>query len=128
MSDPIIDLETSESVPVKRKRGRPTKREVREKRPVGRPPGQRAAQLEMQEQLYANPKSKRLVEKILDAALDDENKNQAAAWKLCMDRLVPVSGFEKLTGRNNIQINISGVGEPTVVGETIEQENVIEAD
>lgn len=104
------------------KRGRPKAHEVVPKRAVGRPPGQRAAQLEMQEQLYANPKSKRLVEKILDAALDDENKNQAAAWKLCLDRLVPVSGFEKLTGKSNIQINISGVGEPkTVIGETIEQ-------
>lgn len=121
MSTDLTSVEAPESVPVKKKRGRPGKREVREKRAVGRPPGQRAAQLAMQEQLYANPKSKHLIEKILDAALDDENKNQAAAWKLCLDRLVPVSGFEKMTGRNNIQINISGVGEPKVIGETIEQ-------
>ena len=41
-------------------------------------------------------------------------KNQAAAWKLIMDRMLPVGAFEKDvvkdTGRNAIQINISGVG------------------
>jgi hypothetical protein len=51
---------------------------------------------------------------IFDAALDPEHKNQSAAWKLVMDRILPVAAFEKDIvkdgGRNAIQINISGVG------------------
>ena len=45
-------------------------------------------------------------------ALDNEHKNQAAAWKLLMDRMLPVAAFEKDvkdSGRGAIQINISGV-------------------
>jgi hypothetical protein len=75
MSDDLSPIQAPVSVPVKKKRGRPDKHEVREKRPVRRPPGQRVAQLAMHDQLYANPKSKHWSEKILDPALDDENKN-----------------------------------------------------
>ena len=50
-----------------------------------------------------------------NAALDvNEHKNQSAAWKLLMDRILPVGAFEKEVikdaGRNAISINISGVG------------------
>jgi hypothetical protein len=50
---------------------------------------------------------------IFDAALDDEHKNQAAAWKLLMDRMLPVSYFEKdkmSQGKNSVSITITGVG------------------
>jgi len=67
----------------------------------------------------------------MSAALDDEHKNQAAAWKLVMDRILPVGAFEneviKDNGRSAIQINITGVGsteilEGTTDGSTIEGE------
>jgi hypothetical protein len=68
---------------------------------------------------------------IFDAALDPEHKNQAAAWKLVMDRILPVAAFEKDIvkdgGRNAIQINITGVGtvdveQPTTIeGEVVDE-------
>ena len=36
-----------------------------------------------------------MLEKVVSAALDDEHKNQAVAQKLVMDRLLPMSTFEK---------------------------------
>ena len=68
--------------------------------------------------MLASPKSKKVLETIFDAALDNEHKNQAAAWKLVMDRILPVAAFEKDVvkdaGRNAIQINITGVGTASV--------------
>jgi hypothetical protein len=69
-----------------------------------------------------SPKSARVLEAIYDAALNDEHKNQAAAWKLIVDRIVPVSAFETAKqgggGMPNISINISAVGSPKI--ETLE--------
>jgi hypothetical protein len=64
-----------------------------------------------------SPKSAKVLEAIYDAALNDEHKNQAAAWKLIVDRIVPVSAFEasKQGGQTpSISINISGLSSPTV--------------
>ena len=64
--------------------------------------------------MLASPKSKRVLDTIFDAALDHDHKNQAAAWKLVMDRILPVAAFEKDVvqngGKSAIQINITGVG------------------
>jgi hypothetical protein len=64
--------------------------------------------------MLASPKSKKVLEAIFDAALDNDHKNQASAWKLIMDRMLPVGAFEREVvkdgGRNAIQINITGVG------------------
>ena len=57
----------------------------------GRPPGIRAAQLELQEKLYNHPDNHKVIETIYRAALDDNHKNQAAAQKLLMDRMLPIS-------------------------------------
>jgi hypothetical protein len=55
-----------------------------------------------------------VLDTIFEAALDHDHKNQAAAWKLVMDRILPVAAFEKDVvqngGKSAIQINISGVG------------------
>jgi hypothetical protein len=65
-----------------------------------------------------SPKSAKVLEAIYDAALNDEHKNQAAAWKLIVDRIVPVSAFEASKQNNSgipqISINISSVGTPTI--------------
>ena len=64
---------------------------------------------------------------------DHDHKNQAAAWKLVMDRILPVAAFEKDIvkdgGRSAIQINISGVGvaEVTTPDDIIEGEVVDES-
>ena len=103
----------------KRGRGRPRKSEIAAVKPgnkgqVGRPKGDAAIINEYKARMLASPKSKKVLETIFDAALDNEHKNQAAAWKLIMDRMLPVGAFEKDVvkdaGRNAIQINITGVG------------------
>jgi hypothetical protein len=52
---------------------------------------------------------------IFEAALDDNHKNQAVAWKILMDRLLPVSACEKSDGRASVEINITGLEVPKVV-------------
>ena len=79
--------------------GHPKMREKRPVKRVGRPPGQRAAQLELQEFMYKHPKKLEVVKKLFDGALDDDHKNQAAFMKIVMDRMLPVSGFEKMGGK-----------------------------
>lgn len=122
----------------KRGRGRPRKSEVAAVKPgnkgqVGRPKGDAAIINEYKARMLASPKSRKVLETIFDAALDDDHKNQAAAWKLVMDRILPVGAFEKDVvkdnGRNAIQINITGVGtaEVTTPDDIIEGE-VVEDD
>ena len=103
----------------KRGRGRPRKSEIAAVKPgnkgqVGRPKGDAAIINEYKARMLASPKSKKVLEAIFDAALDNDHKNQASAWKLIMDRMLPVGAFEKEVvkdgGRNAIQINITGVG------------------
>ena len=77
----------------------------------GRPPGIRAAQLELQEKLYSHPDNHKVIETIYRAALDDNHKNQAAAQKLLMDRMLPISVCNKNADiRENITTNIISVG------------------
>ncbi len=113
----------SEETPKKRGRGRPRKGEIIQKTAgtrgkVGRPKGDASIINEYKARMLASPKSAKVLETIFDAALDNEHKNQAAAWKLLMDRILPVGAFEKEVtkdgGRSAIQINITGVGGATV--------------
>jgi hypothetical protein len=113
---------------VVKKIGRPTKKALaaaKNKGKVGRPAGDAAIMNEMKARLIASPKSKKVLDSILNAALDDEHKNQSAAWKLLMDRMLPVSLFEKGGGssRPSVNITISGVGTTD-----ISTNNTIEAD
>ena len=91
--------------------GRPPKKQ--EKNPVGRPKGEAGIMKEYRERMLNSPKSPKVLEAIFSAALDDEHKNQAAAWKILMDRIAPISGFDKdagSQGRSSIQVNITGIG------------------
>ena len=108
-----------------KKRGRPRKDSVLAKKAgnrgqVGRPKGDAAIMNEYKARMLASPKSAKVLESILNAALDDDHKNQAAAWKIVVDRMLPVGMFEKDVlssgGKNSIQINITGVGSTSVVG------------
>jgi len=110
--------------PAPKKKGRPTKSALAEakKRPVGRPKGDASAIEEFKARLMASPKSRKVLDSILDAALDDEHKNQAAAWKLLVDRMLPMSYFEKdKAGGNRPSVNIviSGVGETVSIDNDI---------
>jgi hypothetical protein len=98
---------------------KPTKKEIASKSvggrgKVGRPKGDAGIINEYKARMLASPKSRKVLDTIFDAAMDDDHKNQAAAWKLVMDRILPVAAFEKDIvqngGKSAIQINITGVG------------------
>ena len=67
----------------------------------------------------------------LGTAMNDDHKNQAAAWKLVMDRILPVAAFEKDIvqngGKSAIQINITGVG-GAEISQPTPQSNIIDGD
>ncbi len=57
--------------------------------------------------------------------LNDEHPAQLAAIKLCMDRMLPVSMFEKEgKTRSAVTINITGIGEISHTPETIDAEDI----
>jgi hypothetical protein len=62
----------------------------------------------------------KVINKIIAIALDDEHQGQMAALKMCMDRVLPVSYFEKdkaTNGKSSVNITITGVGgETTIIG------------
>jgi hypothetical protein len=119
----------TEEVQVKRKAGRPKKGEVVAKKSknrgtLGRPAGDKAIMDEYKARMLNSPKSARVLEAIFDAALDPEHKAQSAAWKLIVDRIVPVSSFEQVKqggGTPAISINIMGLNQASTV---IEQDDV----
>ena len=111
------------------KRGRPKKTDLvsnkRGSRGVrGRPKGDAAIINEYKARMLSSPKSVKVLEAIFDAALDNDHKNQAAAWKLVMDRVLPTAAFEKDViksgGKNSISINITGVGATSISSESNE--------
>ena len=110
--------------------GRPKKSditEIKESRSVGRPKGDAAIINEYKLRMLNSPKSAKVLEAIYDAALNDEHKNQAAAWKLIVDRIIPVSAFETAKAGGNtpqISINITGLSNPSV--STTDNEDVID--
>ena len=113
------------STPSKSKAGRPKKSAVVSKKRgsrgvVGRPAGDKAIMDEYKARMLNSPKSAKVLEAIFDAALDPEHKAQSAAWKLIVDRIVPVSAFEQAKsgqGTPAISINISGLTSPTIVAD-----------
>lgn len=106
---------TLEDKPVKRKRGRPRKTEVEAKKKrgvVGRPPGEAARIKEFHARLLATS-GETVINTIIKKALDDEDKDQVACLKMCIDRVLPMSYFEKGkdASRGNVNIQISMVGD-----------------
>jgi len=115
-----------------RGRGRPKKGEIVAKKSknrgtLGRPKGDKAIIDEYKARMLNSPKSAKVLETILNAALNDDHKNQAAAWKLVVDRIMPVSAFEQTkqgSGTPSISINITGLTQAS----TVVQEDDIEVD
>lgn len=91
---------------------------------IGRPKGDKAIIDEYKARMLNSPKSVKVLEAIFDAALNDDHKNQAAAWKLIVDRVVPVSAFEQAkqgSGAASISINIMGLNQAST---TINEDDV----
>jgi len=117
-------LSDKDNVPKKRGRGRPRKTEVEAKKKrgvVGRPPGEAARIKEFHARLLATS-GETVINTIISKALDNDDKDQVACLKMCIDRVLPMSYFEKGkdAGRGSVNIQISMVGDAKA--EVIDQE------
>jgi hypothetical protein len=119
MSDDLSPTTEVVSIPtVKPRRGRPPKSAVESKKKrnkVGRPVGDAGRIQEFKARLLSTTGTK-VIDTVLRKALDDEDKDQVACLKMCLDRMLPTSLFEKDAKgqRNAVTINITGLGETKV--------------
>ena len=68
---------------------------------------------------------KDVAQKVIEIALNDEHPGQMAALKMCIDRTLPISMFEKdKSQRSAVSITISGLGEPTIIDNSNEPTDV----
>lgn len=119
----VSEAEQVKTDVVKRKAGRPKKGEIVAKKKGnrelrGRPAGDKAIMDEYKARMLNSPKSAKVLQAIFDAALDNDHKAQAAAWKLIVDRIVPVSSFEQVKqggGAPSISINITGLTQAATI-------------
>lgn len=97
------------------KKGRPKKADVLAKKKgnrgaVGRPVGDAGRLQEFKARLLAAPTANKIIDKIVQTALNDEHPGQVACLKLCLDRILPQSAFEKDASGNKPQITINVTG------------------
>jgi hypothetical protein len=125
MSDDVVSpsIEVVSIPTVQPRRGRPPKSAVESKKKrnkVGRPVGDAGRIQEFKARLLSTTGTK-VIDTVLRKALDDEDKDQVACLKMCLDRMLPTSLFEKDAKgqRNAVTINITGLGETKV--EAIEE-------
>jgi hypothetical protein len=121
-------LSDTDNVPKKRGRGRPRKSEVEAKKKrgvVGRPPGEASRIKEFHARLLATS-GETVINTIISKALDNDDKDQVACLKMCIDRVLPMSYFDKGkdAGRGSVNIQISMVGDKQA--EVIEEPQDIE--
>ena len=89
----------------------------------GKPAGRRAIQLKVKQTFLEHPDVPKVIKTVIRAALDDNHKNQAAAQKILMDRMLPISTFEKAVDSRekiNIVINTIRPEKEAIEGEVIE--------
>lgn len=114
--DIVQEHEKPKDLVAKKKRGRPRKTDIEAKKnrgKVGRPVGDAGRIKEFKARLLATSGDK-VISKIIEVALDDGHSGQLAALKMCMDRVLPLSYFEKekgASGTPQISINISGMAD-----------------
>ena len=68
----------------------------------------------------------KVVKKVLNKALDDDDKDQVICLKMVMDRVIPADYLNRVKGTGNkIEIQISGVEAPVNINEvqTIDNED-----
>jgi hypothetical protein len=63
-----------------------------------------------------NGNAEKLIKKVINKALDDEDKDQMACIKMCVERVLPMSYFEKAkeSGSKGVSITIMGVGQNVI--------------
>ncbi len=105
-----------------RGKGRPPKADLEavkasRKGKLGRPKGDTSRIQEFKERLMATGGT-RILDKMIQIALNDEHPGQMAAIKLAVDRILPMSVFDaaKQGGQTpQVTINISGINEPQII-------------
>ena len=123
-------------IPIKRKPGRPRTK------PIKISPGRLAIQeyakniplvlpktdhqrLRELKELMIRSGGTNVAEKVIQIALDDNHPGQMVALKMCIDRTLPVSMFEKdKHQRSAVTINITGLGQTTVEPTVLEAEDI----
>jgi hypothetical protein len=116
-----MTTEEIEVKPKKRGKGRPPKADLlavknKNKGIIGRPKGDAGRMQEFKERLLATGGT-RILDKMIQIALDDGHPGQMAAIKLAVDRILPASAFDtaKQGGQTpQISINITGLSQPTI--------------
>lgn len=101
--------------------GRPSKAAIAAKKKrgaVGRPAGDSARIAEFKARLLSTSGSK-VIDKILATALEDGHPAQAACMKMCFDRILPASMFDKDANgggsKPTITINIAGITDSVTI-------------
>ena len=78
---------------------------------------------ELKQTLSEHPDVPEVIETVIRTALDDNHKNQTAAQKILMDRMLPISTFEKAVDNRekiNIVINTIRPEKEAIEAEVIE--------
>lgn len=112
---------------VRRKVGRPLKKDIEAKKKgnrgkVGRPAGDAARINEFKARLLGTSGDK-IIETLIHKALDPNDKDQIAALKMCVDRVLPLSMFDAAKNSGSvpqISINITGLTSPTVDADVVD--------
>jgi hypothetical protein len=141
MSNSNTPVVTTEVLEVKerpkiqrRKLGRPLKKDIEAKKKgnrgkVGRPAGDAARINEFKARLLGTSGDK-IIETLIHKALDPNDKDQIAALKMCVDRVLPLSMFDaaKNSGQTpQISINITGLTNPAVDADVVDMGEVDES-
>ena len=106
-----------------KKRGRPLKMTIQRyaDNPPALLPKTDHHRIKELKELMIRSGGKDVAEKVIQIALNDEHPGQMAAIKMCMDRTLPVSMFEKdKHQRSAVTINITGLGAEPQVLEQVE--------
>ena len=120
----IVKKQRAKSLVQRPSRGRPSNAENRAeiKEIIEKPLSPRKQALKLFDQVVT-ANSDKVFNKLLQKAMDDEDRDQMGALKLIADRLAPLANFtEQSAGGNSagrVVINISGLTSPNIDG-TIE--------
>jgi hypothetical protein len=127
---PVLDQPS----PAKGQRGRPKKSQITAKKKgnrgaVGRPAGDAARIAEFKARLLGTAGDK-IIRTLIEKALDPNDKDQIAALKMCVDRVLPMSAFDPKAGNGTtpqISINITGLTSPSVDADVVDMGSIDES-
>jgi hypothetical protein len=91
---------------------------------VGRPAGDGARIAEFKARLLGTAGEK-IIATLISKALDPDDKDQIAALKMCVDRVLPISAFDPKAGNGGapqISINITGLTAPSVDADVVDMD------